>query len=59
MLPSASLETWPEMKMKSPARTAGWNGRLGFFLPITEMPGLPDAVLSLMRLLASTTRWFR
>ena len=34
MLPSASLATWPETKMKSPARTAGWNGKFGFFLPI-------------------------
>src|SRR5262249_52505101 len=34
MLPSASFATWPETKMKSPARTAGWNGRLGFFFPI-------------------------
>ena len=24
----------PETKMKSPARTAGWNGRFGFFFPI-------------------------
>ena len=34
MLPSASLPTWPETKMKSPARTAGWNGRFGFLVPI-------------------------
>src|SRR3954471_17886249 len=37
MLPLSSLATWPETKMKSPARTAGWNGRFGFFLPIGLM----------------------
>src|SRR3954470_17642579 len=37
MLPFSSLATWPDTKMKSPARTAGWNGRFGFFLPIGVM----------------------
>src|SRR4051812_13241088 len=37
MLPFSSLATWPETKIKSPARTAGWNGRFGFFLPIGVM----------------------
>src|SRR4051812_43609116 len=37
ILPLSSLATWPETKMKSPARTAGWNGRFGFFLPIGLM----------------------
>jgi hypothetical protein len=30
----ASFATCPDTKIKSPARTAGWNGRFGFFLPI-------------------------
>src|SRR5262245_18782415 len=37
MLPFSSLATCPETKMKSPARTAGWNGRFGFRLPIGFM----------------------
>src|SRR5215218_5714278 len=37
ILPFSSLATWPETKMKSPARTAGWNGRFGFFFPIGMM----------------------
>src|SRR5919108_4538550 len=36
MLPFSSLATCPETKMKSPARTAGWNGKVPF-LPIALM----------------------
>src|ERR1700755_623324 len=38
MLPSASFATWPETNTKSPARTAGWNGRFGFFGPYASIP---------------------
>ena len=62
MLPFSSLATWPETKMKSPARTAGWNGRFGFFLPIGTMPLLtltsPDcAVYRTDVSMMSTPRW--
>ena len=46
MLPFSSLATCPETKMKSPARTAGWNGSVPFLpmvwmsllSPLTDVP---------------------
>src|SRR5262245_23596240 len=40
ILPFSSFGTCPDTKMKSPARTAGWNGRFGFFLPMAMILSL-------------------